>query len=643
MAKTYLGKLASLPTSSIRAIDDRRIAAMRLVLSTCALAIIIIDPTQPDRLIDLTYEALALYTFYSLFVLVLATRGTSLLATTGIAEHWVDVAWYALLISLSSGTSSIFYFGFFFAILVASFQHGLTAGLRVTLASALLFAVISMAIAPRFAQQDLNRFLLRPIYLIVIGYMMAYWGGLEIAHKNRLTLLKELAMLSNVRSGVDRILNSMVEKTRQHFGADTALLIISDGTADTVTMYVAGEPFYSPETGNIKSTAADKTNMVLRRSRGEDPNESRLSIGVQKLLLSLPSDRAVLYNGTLSRSRKLSAPTWMHPWRPRSGTPLYYPFDMEPRGAQRLAGGEELSRMVASALGSRSFISMPVSYGSFNGRLTGRLYLASRLHTFDEAQVQFLAQAVAQVVPTIENILLVDRLASDAAEEERQRIARDIHDTVVQPYIGLQMWISAVHQKLRAGLATPALTQSSRLIGSHRGALAYDENDLQDLVSEVMIDLGRLRDRADEEIDDLRGFVRELTGDSARVGSLLPAIRRFAAKFSGATGIEVSVDAPDDMHIHDRLAAEAFQMVAEGLSNIRRHTHAAQARVSIARSENDLILSIENDDVSNPQDFVPRSIAARATALGGFVRVQQTDEGRCAVSVRIPLSGQVRR
>ena len=82
----------------------------------------------------------------------------------------------------------------------------------------------------------------------------------------------------------------------------------------------------------------------------------------------------------------------------------------------------------------------------------GRLCLtASRWYAFDRSDVPFLLQVLGHVMPTIENIRLVDQLASTAAEVERQRIGRDLHDSVIQPYIALRMALIAICQKLPPG------------------------------------------------------------------------------------------------------------------------------------------------------------------------------------------------
>ena len=145
--------------------------------------------------------------------------------------HWLDVAWYLLLIALSSGTSSIFFLFFFFAILVASFRYGFAQGLGVTVLSASLFTGIGYLTAPAAPTFELNRFLLRPIYLLVLGYMIAYWGGREMTFKRRLAFLKEVNRLSNPRFGVDQTICSIMERLRDFYKADACILLLSSASS----------------------------------------------------------------------------------------------------------------------------------------------------------------------------------------------------------------------------------------------------------------------------------------------------------------------------------------------------------------------------------------------------------------------------
>jgi signal transduction histidine kinase len=101
----------------------------------------------------------------------------------------------------------------------------------------------------------------------------------------------------------------------------------------------------------------------------------------------------------------------------------------------------------------------------------------------------------------------------------------------------------------------------------------------------------------------------------------------------------VHVEAKTALPVHDRLAAEVFQMVAEGLSNVRRHTRSAQATVTLTCCDQHLRLRIANDIAtdSGRTPFTPRSITERATALGGDAYVEWPEHGGTVIVVDIPL------
>ncbi len=204
--------------------DEFMIAAMRLLLALSGLLIIYIDPSEPDRYVALTYSPLVFYVVYSATLCILALRHSLLLRSVRTIAHWVDVGWYTLLIALSSGTNSVFFFGFYFSILVASFRWGFASGLRVTLVSTVLFTTVGFKTAPEPAF-ELNRFLLRPTFLLVLGYMVAHWGGFEIMLNRRLTLLKDVTALANPRFGVARTISSIMAQLRAFYDADVCLLV----------------------------------------------------------------------------------------------------------------------------------------------------------------------------------------------------------------------------------------------------------------------------------------------------------------------------------------------------------------------------------------------------------------------------------
>ena len=187
--------------SSYDAANAQLISKMRVVLAAATLFVIYIDPSEPQRFVALTYTILIAYTVYAIFIFLSPNRNQELPILK--YAYWMDIGWCLLLIATSGGTNSIFFFLFFFSILIASFRFGFREGLRVVIISAVLFTVVGYLFAPSGADFELNRFLLRPFYLSVLGYMIAYWGERELAHKKRLEALRNINNLYNPRFGID--------------------------------------------------------------------------------------------------------------------------------------------------------------------------------------------------------------------------------------------------------------------------------------------------------------------------------------------------------------------------------------------------------------------------------------------------------
>jgi len=119
---------------------------------------------------------------------------------------------------------------------------------------------------------------------------------------------------------------------------------------------------------------------------------------------------------------------------------------------------------------------------------------------------------------------------------------------------------------------------------------------------------------------------------------LILAVKQQAVKFREFYDVNIRVEAADGFQLNDRLAAEAFQIVSEGLSNIKRHTKAKNGKIRIHRDNEKLLLEIENESKESDavSAFVPKSIAGRAESLGGTARVERLD-GHTKVLVEIPL------
>jgi signal transduction histidine kinase len=262
-----------------------------------------------------------------------------------------------------------------------------------------------------------------------------------------------------------------------------------------------------------------------------------------------------------------------------------------------------------------SFLGVPVTV---KGDVVGRLYLtnkqgAAEFGPDDQALVDTFALHAGIA---IENARLHEQVQRLAVFDERDRISRDLHDSVIQS-------IYAV---------TLSLDDVPELIGE-----APDE----------------ARRRADDAIDALHGVIRDLRNfifglrplllDS---GSLLDGLRVLATELHRNTAIEVEIggEEPDDVPIE--IVAELLAIAREALANVARHSAAGRASLHVASVDGDLQLEIADDGRGFPADAPVvdgghhglANMRARAEHLRGTFAVERRDGGGTRIIVAVPVA-----
>lgn len=203
----------------------------------------------------------------------------------------------------------------------------------------------------------------------------------------------------------------------------------------------------------------------------------------------------------------------------------------------------------------------------------------------------------------------------EAHEEERRRIARDLHDGMGQALLALRLQVQMLAAKVRGGVPVPA---------------------------EVFDDLAR---KVLGIIEEVRRTALDLRPSHVERRGLLEGVRWYGENFASQHGIEVVVHEPERAFPEppERIRDNLFRVLQEALHNVARHAQAHRVDVSLYRKGGTLVLQVADDG----KGFDPKgqrgggiglaTMEERAELLGGSCRVE-TREGRgTMVTVEVPF------
>jgi two-component system, NarL family, sensor histidine kinase UhpB len=203
------------------------------------------------------------------------------------------------------------------------------------------------------------------------------------------------------------------------------------------------------------------------------------------------------------------------------------------------------------------------------------------------------------------------RRALAAQEEERQRIARGLHDEVGQAMTGVLFQL----KRLAAGASPEQQEQIAQAQQTVRTSLEEVRRIAQELRPELLDHLG-----------------------------LISALTSLARSFSQRTGIQVETSLPAELPPLDRDAEVTLYRVAqEGLTNVARHAGARSAQLSLAAPDGRLALQVADDgrgfELPVMEGGGLRGIRERALIVGGTASVGNGPRGGAVVRLELPLDG----
>lgn len=200
-------------------------------------------------------------------------------------------------------------------------------------------------------------------------------------------------------------------------------------------------------------------------------------------------------------------------------------------------------------------------------------------------------------------------------EQERTRIAREIHDDLGGNLTAIKM----------------ALTILARRLPS-------DNSDLAEKTAYVELLVDRTIEAAHRIASDLRPSILDC--------GIVAALEWQAGEFSTQLGIPCKFESNAvEIDLHPDQATAIFRISQEALTNIAKHANASWVGMQLTRTKNSLQLMISDDgkgmdaaDRLKPQSFGIRGMIERANSLGGKLTIGPSPQGGNLVTVQLPLS-----
>jgi signal transduction histidine kinase len=204
-------------------------------------------------------------------------------------------------------------------------------------------------------------------------------------------------------------------------------------------------------------------------------------------------------------------------------------------------------------------------------------------------------------------------------EEERTRIAREVHDELGQALTGLKLdmsWLAA--------------------------RLARNARPVQDKVKTMV-------DHIDETIQTVRRIATELRPGILDSLGLVAALEWQANEFQSRTGIPCHVVASvDDSQLQQQFATVFFRIYQETLTNIIRHAKATRVDVRLAEEAGALILMVQDngrgiseEEIANTRSIGLVGMRERAMLIGGEITLQGAPGKGTRMTLRVPLNRQL--
>lgn len=248
-------------------------------------------------------------------------------------------------------------------------------------------------------------------------------------------------------------------------------------------------------------------------------------------------------------------------------------------------------------------------------KVIGILNILNKPGELTQEDMRIIDLFADQAAIIIEHVRLQYQAEQLAVLEERQRLARELHDSVTQALYSVTLYADAA-----------------------RMAFAAEKWDtLQKNLQEV-------RNMAQEAMYDMRLLVFELRPFMLESEGLASALRARLAAVEGRSGLQAEVLVEKERRLPIRIEEEMYRIAQEGLNNIVKHAEATEVQIKLKYDENTVLLEMIDDGKGFDPAVAHRSggfglqgIQERVKQLGGTLKIESSPLKGTHLSARIPL------
>jgi signal transduction histidine kinase len=546
---------------------ERLITATRLLVAGVSVLTVTLNPSEPAAYARFAYGVMLAYTGYAVLTAVHAWTADAFTRWWPLSTHVLDLVSGLVVVSITDGSTSPLFALLLFPLLPAALRWKWNGALLTALVVTIAFigvALVEVTVLqdPRFA---LNAVIVRLAYAAVLAIVLGYTG--EYEEQSRRAIIKLGTWGASAAPDEDEFHLDLLGHVADAMTAPRVLLFWR--SIEAVTM-----------------TAVEWAGNAVKEST-EDV------AALETVMAPQVKDTHFLCVDAMA-----GAPRVMY----ASST-----------GFQRWRGAP-----VSKAFGTRWRADSILSFRLHADGVVGRLFiLDKRRLTIDDLTLGALV--ARQVEGGLEQRASLQRLRDAAVIEERARVARDVHDDVLQSMSALSLGLETVVR-----LMERAPERAREWLSELQGRLSNDQRALRTAIT---------------------GLKRGAAGSS----QLSRQLSTIARSLEGDWGLPVKLDLRlEDLTVPDSIGREIRLIVREAIVNAARHARASTVYLTVRNTPDTLLITVDDDgrgfpfagnydDAQRRQLGVgPKVLGERVEALGGALAITSSTSG-ARLDIQVPL------